>query len=216
MTSYAAAERAELVAALRAVPEDAPTLCAGWTARDLAAHLVARERRPDSGPGLIVPALGWWTERVRAGYARRPYPELVDLVASGPPLTSPFAVPGVDETVNVTEHFVHTEDVRRAQPEWQPRTLAADVQDAIWRVVRTRGRLMFRRAPATIVLARPPAQGAASPEQARVGGQGPEVVITGEPLELLLFAFGRRDHALVELSGEPQAVAAVRAMKLGV
>jgi uncharacterized protein (TIGR03085 family) len=216
VTSYAAAERVELVAALRAVPEDAPTLCGGWTARDLAAHLVARERRPDSGPGLLVPALAWWTERVRAGYARRPYPELVDLVASGPPLTSPFALPGVDETVNVTEHFVHTEDVRRAQPGWKPRALAADVQDAIWRVVRTRGRLMFRRAPATIVLARPGTADDAPAEQAEVGGQGPQVVITGEPLELLLFAFGRRDHALVEFSGPPEAVAAVRAMTLGV
>ena len=216
MTSSTAAERAELVTALRAVPQDAPTLCEGWTARDLAAHLVARERRPDSGPGLLVPVLAGWTERVRAGYARRPYGELVDLIASGPPWTSPFALPGVDELANFAEFLVHTEDVRRARSGWTARALADDVQDAIWKTVRTRGRLFFRKAPATVVLARPPAEGDAPSEQAEVGGQGPQVMITGEPLELLLFTFGRRDHALVELSGPDDAVAAVRTMKLGI
>jgi uncharacterized protein (TIGR03085 family) len=216
VTSYAAAERAELVAALRAVPESAPTLCEGWTARDLAAHLVARERRPDSGPGLLVPALAGWTEHVRAGYARRPYDELVDLVASGPPWTSPFALPGADAALNFTEHLVHTEDVRRAQPGWRPRSLAADVQDAIWRTVRSRGSAFFRRAPATIVLARPDAADGTPGERARIAGQGPEVTITGEPLELLLFSFGRRDHALVEFGGPQDAVSAVREMTLGV
>src|SRR5579859_4160339 len=36
---------------------EAPTLCEGWLAADLAAHLVVRERRPDSGPGLVGPPL---------------------------------------------------------------------------------------------------------------------------------------------------------------
>jgi uncharacterized protein (TIGR03085 family) len=206
VTSYAAAERVELVAALRAVPEDAPTLCDGWTARDLAAHLVARERRPDSGPGLLVPALAFWTERVRAGYARRPYAELVDLIEAGAPWTSPFALPALDELANVGEFFVHTEDVRRAQAGWKPRVLADDVQAAVWRTVQSRAGLFFRKAPATVVLARP----------GDPAGDPAEVTITGEPLELLLFAFGRRDHALVEFAGPDDAVAAVRTMQLGI
>jgi uncharacterized protein (TIGR03085 family) len=210
VTSYAAAERAELVAALRAVPDDAPTLCAGWTARDLAAHLVARERRPDTGPGLIVPLFAGWTERVRAGYARRPYPELIDLIASGPPLISPFSIPGVDAAANFAEHLVHTEDVRRAQPGWAPRDLSPAVQDEIWGSLSSRGRMFFRKAPATIRLARPDG------EPVRVAGLGPAVTITGEPLELLLYAFGRGEHARVELSGPDGSVAAVRSMRLGV
>lgn len=214
MTSYAALLRAELAAVLRAVPAEAPTLCTGWTALDLAAHLVAREHRPDSGPGLIVPAFAGWTERVRAGYARRPYPELVDLVASGPPRTSPFTLPGVDAMLNFTEHLVHTEDVRRAQPDWRPRRLAPDLQDEIWRVVRSRGRVFLGRAPATIVLARPTSSGAI--DRARVAGHGPEVTLTGEPLELLLYLFGRRDHAGVELTGPTDAVRAVRTRRLNV
>jgi uncharacterized protein (TIGR03085 family) len=211
VTSYAALLRAELVAALRAVPAQAPTLCAGWTAQDLAAHLVAREHRPDSCPGLIIPAFAGWTERVRAGYARRPYSELVDLVASGPPWTSPFALPGTDAALNFTEHLVHTEDVRRAQPGWRPRDLTPDLREAIWRVVRSRGRMLLARAPVTIVPTRSDSPDGPPADRAPVG-RGPEVVIAGGPLELLLFAFGRRDHALVEFSGPDHAVAAARSM----
>lgn len=215
MTSYAATERAALVAALRDVPADAPTLCAGWTAHDLAAHLVARERRPDSTPGLLFRALAGWTERVRAGFAQRSYPELVDLVASGPPWTSPFALPGVDAAANLTEHFVHTEDVRRAQPGWKPRDLAPGLQDEIWRSLKTRGRMLFRSAPVTLVLARPAVDGTPG-ERTTIAGKGPEVTLTGEPAELLLYAFGRREQALVDLSGPHEAVHAVRSMQLGV
>ena len=51
--SVAQRERAALVEILRAVGPDAPTLCEGWTTRDLVAHLVVRERRPDALPGLV-------------------------------------------------------------------------------------------------------------------------------------------------------------------
>ena len=47
----ASRERAALVTTMRAVGPDAPTLCGDWTTRDLAAHLVLRERRPDAAPG---------------------------------------------------------------------------------------------------------------------------------------------------------------------
>jgi hypothetical protein len=36
------------------------------------------------------------------------------------------------------------------------------------------------------------------------------VTVTGEPSELLLFAFGRQRVARVELEGEPDAVTTVR------
>ena len=48
-------ERSALVDTLRAVGPDAPTLCDGWKTRDLAAHLVVRERRLDATPGIMVP-----------------------------------------------------------------------------------------------------------------------------------------------------------------
>ena len=65
MPSLSEAERQVLVDAMLVAGPDAPTLCEGWTVKDLAAHLVARERRPDSGPGVIIPVFARWTEHVR-------------------------------------------------------------------------------------------------------------------------------------------------------
>ena len=91
---------------------EAPTLCEGWFTADLAAHLVVRERRPDSGPGLVWPALADYTDKVRRAVRdRTPYLKLVETVRRGPPLLlRPF-----DGPMNTVEFFIHVEDVRRAQ-----------------------------------------------------------------------------------------------------
>jgi len=209
VSSHAAAERAALVTALQAVPAGAPTLCEGWTALDLAAHVVARERRADSTPGLLIPALAPWTERVRAGYAGRPYPELIQLIADGPPWTSLFAIPAVDAAANFSEFLIHTEDVRRAGPGWQPRELDGAERDAVWTGLRRSGRLMFRRSPVAVVLATPDGRRHA------VGGEGPHVTLTGDPVELLLHASGRGEHAHVEISGSADAIQRFRQARLG-
>jgi uncharacterized protein (TIGR03085 family) len=68
---------------------DAPTLCEGWQTADLAAHLVVRERRPDSGPGLVWPPLAGHTEKVRqAARNRASWDELVATVRPGPRFSS--------------------------------------------------------------------------------------------------------------------------------
>src|SRR5437763_1906366 len=123
MSRYARIERDALADALLEVGPDAPTLCAGWTARDLAAHVVTRDRRLDAAPGVLFKPFAGWTERLRLGYRDgRPFADLVALVRSGPrwSLTS---VGPLDELINAVEFFVHTEDARRAQPGWQPRVL---------------------------------------------------------------------------------------------
>jgi hypothetical protein len=78
---FDAAERAQLADLLGELGPGAPTLLAPWTTRDLAAHLVLRERDPLAGPGLVLPgAWGAWRtdadERSRAGLhlARRDAP----------------------------------------------------------------------------------------------------------------------------------------------
>jgi uncharacterized protein (TIGR03085 family) len=208
-----ALERGHLADALAAAGPDAPTLCEGWTTRDLAAHLVARERRPDSAPGLVVRRLAGWTDHVRAGYAARPYDELVDLVRTGPPLTSPFRLPGVDRVANLTEHFVHTEDVLRAAPDADGATprrrLDPAVDEALWAVVRQRGRAMLGRAGVAVVFATPDGR------QHRAGS-GPTVRLTGEPGELVLLAFGRGASADVRRDGDDAALAALAAADLRV
>lgn len=210
MPSFAATERAALAAALRAAGPDAPTLCAGWTTRDLAAHLVARERRADAGPGLVLAPMRGWTERVRRSYAARDYADLVHLVESGPPRLSPFALPGADAAANLTEHFVHCEDVRRARPGWQPRDLGPDLQAALWKAVAGRGRMFYRRSRVGVVLATPDGR-----RHVAVSRQ-PAVTLTGEPAELVLHAFGRGAHARVTVDGDPDAVAAFAATPLGI
>src|SRR6201993_4731355 len=80
-------ERAALVEILRTVGPDAPTLCEGWTTRDLVAHLVVRERRPDALPGLVFGPLASYTARMQTRLATSTtWEDLVELFASGPPL----------------------------------------------------------------------------------------------------------------------------------
>jgi uncharacterized protein (TIGR03085 family) len=212
VSSIARTERHELADLLDELGPDAPTLCTGWSTRDLAAHLVVRERRPDAAAGIVLPPLRRWTGSVQEGYAGRPYAELVGLVRNGPGRLSPFALPGADALFNTTEYVVHHEDVRRAQPGWAPRGLPTKVQDALWKAVRTRAPLALRKVDARVVLRRPDA-----PDSLAVGPEdAPTVTVSGEPLELLLFLFGRRGQADVGVSGDPAAVAALAAASLSV
>ena len=208
--SHSSEERAALADALAAAGPNAATLCEGWTTHDLAAHLVTRERRPDAGPGIMLPLLAGWTERVRRGFLKRPYEELVQLVRTGPPITSWAALPNADAMLNLTEHFVHAEDVRRAQNGWKPRDLPADRQAALWRALVVRGRQFFRHSPVGVTLATPDGR------THLAIGRVPAVTLTGEPAELMLYAFGRKDRALVEITGPPEAVSAFRGTHLAV
>lgn len=210
--SIASRERAATADLLAALGPDAATLCEGWTTRDLAAHLAVRERRPDATPGVAISPLSGWTERVQSGYAERSYEELVDLVRTGPGRLSPFALPGVDRFFNTTEYVVHHEDIRRAQPGWAPRELPTAVQDALWKAVRIRAPLAFRGGEAGVVLKRSDA-----PRSTVVAAKGqPVATVSGEPLELLLYVFGRRGHAVVGVTGSAAARAALDATSLQV
>ncbi|MEU8589821.1 TIGR03085 family metal-binding protein [Streptomyces sp. NPDC048664] len=204
MSTHAKRERLLLADLLEAVGPDAPTLCEGWNTRDLAAHVVVRERRPDAAGGLLIKQLAPRLERVMAEFTAKPYEELIQLVRTGPPRFSPFSLKQIDEMSNVVEFYVHTEDVRRAQPDWTPRELDPVFQDALWSRLERTARLSGRRAPTGLVLRRPDGQTA-------VAHRGtPVVTATGEPSELLMFTFGRQRVAEVELAGDKEAVERVR------
>ena len=113
MTHLARLERESLCDTFVDVGPDAPTLCSPWTTADLAAHLVVRERRPDLAPGIWIPPLAGRLEDGQADYAAKPWPELVDLVRSGPPSWAPTQLASVDDAVNFVEFFIHHEDVLR-------------------------------------------------------------------------------------------------------
>ncbi len=152
--SVARKERAALVDTMRAAGPDAPTLCEGWNTRDLAAHLVVRERRLDAAPGILVPKLAGYTARVQEQVtASTDWPELLAQVAAGPPLYSPFIL--LDPLVNVAEMFIHHEDVRRAGTHWEPRVLDENTTSSLARQVSSFARMTLSKAPARVSLATP-------------------------------------------------------------
>ncbi|MFB7216077.1 TIGR03085 family metal-binding protein [Streptomyces sp. NPDC056255] len=209
MSTHAKRERLLLADLLEAAGPEAPTLCHGWTTRDLAAHVVVRERRPDAAGGILLGALRNRLERVQAEFAAKPYEELIQLIRTGPPRFSPYAVKQVDEAANTVEFYIHAEDVRRAQPDWSRRELDPVFADVLWARAERTARILGRRSPVGLVLRRPDGQTA-------VAHKGtPVVTVTGEPGELLLFAFGRQDAAAVGLEGDKEAVDRLHTAELG-
>jgi uncharacterized protein (TIGR03085 family) len=208
MTAFARSERRALCETLLAVGPDAPTLCEGWLARDLAAHLVLRETRPVAAAGIVLAPIAGWTERVQRSLADQPWPELVRRVQN-PPFWTPLSWSPVEEAVNLTENFVHHEDVLRAQPDWaSPRRLEPDYEDALWKALVARNRFFFRRSPAAVTLRRPDGTTFQRTRPATAGGDN--VTLAGRPGELLLFAFGRRRQARVDVLGTDADVAAFK------
>ena len=74
------------------------------------------------------------------------YAALVDRVRRGAPVWNPMAHAKVDELTNLIEYFVHHEDVRRAQPGWEPRELSPQLQGKPVVGAARSARLMFRKA----------------------------------------------------------------------
>ncbi|MET9080614.1 TIGR03085 family metal-binding protein [Streptomyces sp. NPDC090075] len=201
MSTFAKRERLLLADLLETAGPEAPTLCEGWLTRDLAAHVVVRERRPDAAGGTLIKQLAPRLEKVMAEFAAKPYEELIQLIRTGPPRFSPFQLKQVDEAANTVEFYVHTEDVRRAQPDWSARELDPVFQDALWARLERTARLLGRGVPTGLVLRRPDGQTAVAHRGA------PVVTVTGEPSELLMFAFGRQNAAKVEVDGDENAIA---------
>lgn len=160
-----------------------------------------REYRVDAAPGILIPLFAGHTARVQDAVAEQTeWNELVDKVAAGPPLYSPLKL--VDPVANVAEMFIHHEDVRRAAPDWSPRTLEPALTSTLRRTLSLMARLTLAKMPARVTLR--------TPDGATVlaAGRGPAVTVTGGPAELLLFSTGRL--AQVDFTGDPAAVKAVQ------
>jgi uncharacterized protein (TIGR03085 family) len=208
-TNLAPAERAALCDLFDAVGPDAPTLCTGWTTRDLAAHLAVRDRRADAAAGIMIRRLAGHTETVRRAEAARAYPQIVQRVRRVPwwVLTGHGVL---DRLTNTTEFYIHHEDVRRAADDWAPRDLSDEMQRALYGPVRTISPLRLRRFPAAITIEAP------GYGQIKAGAGGPELSLAGEPGELALFLGGRQAHSRVTLYGPDDLVTRLRTARLGV
>ncbi len=212
MSSFAQSERAGLVASMREVGPDAPTLCGGWKVRDLAAHLILRERRPDAALGILLAPLAGRTEKVQESLAQRPFEELLETIGSGPPKWSPFGVSKIDEAANLGEYFIHHEDVLRAADPSARRTLDDELNKALFGLLPRLGKMTLREVR-TGVVADCGAFGRRSLKSPK-DGHG-NVVLIGEPQEVLLYAYGRDEVTDVELDGADHDIAEFRTASLG-
>lgn len=194
-------ERAALADLFQAVGPDHPTLCGDWTTRDLAAHLVVRERRPDAFAGIVAgrydstlaTRLEDHHSDVVTRAATRDWADLVAAVRAGPPTWSPLSRAERDRDLNTTEFFIHHEDVRRATPGWEPRELDDDLEHDLDRVIAGYARRLGSIAPDGLMLlptGRPPIVA-----RRRL----PMVEVHGPIGEIALFLYGRTEQARVTI-----------------
>jgi uncharacterized protein (TIGR03085 family) len=209
--AFDAQERRMLCDVFDEVGPSAATLLEGWTAHDLAAHIVLREHDLVAGPCLVLPRpFRSFAERRRTTMAaRRDFGWLVARIRSGPP-PGFFRIGWVRSFPNLNEFFVHHEDVRRANA-MDPRALTPDCEAALWRNVRRSSRFLGRRLRDTGL----EIEWAGTSERLRVRRGEPTARLSGLPGELLLYFFGRQGAARVEVTGPADAVAAVHRTQFG-
>lgn len=204
-------ERNELCDLLDELGPSVATLLEGWTAHDLAAHIVLRERDLVAGPCLVLPGpFQRFAERRRARLAEsKDFTWLVARIRSGPPMGF-FRIEWVRSLANLNELFVHHEDVRRANRRG-PRSLTPAMDAALWRNVRRGSRYLSRRLHASGL----EIEWTGTGERVTVRAGEPTARLSGPPGEILLYVFGRQAAARVEVSGPAEAVSAVRQTHFG-
>jgi hypothetical protein len=87
--------------------------------------------------------------------------------------------------------------------------LPPESEEALWRQLKSGARLFLRKSPVGVLLRRTGGGEAAATKAA------PEVVVSGDAGELILFAFGRGKHAQVTFEGDEHAVRRLRETRLG-
>ncbi len=207
----AQSERLALCDLFDEVGPEAPTLCGDWTTRDLAAHLVMRERRPDGALGIVFSPAAGYANKVQASIADVEWDKLVDTVRSGPPIWSPTRIAAVDKLANTIEFFVHHEDVRRAAESWEERELSPELAAGLHSAIAKMAKQLTKSSDYGIVLE--PIEDLA-PIVANKAT--PSVTVSGSMGELVLFAYGRQEQSNVDLEGDDDAVEAVKNTSFGI
>jgi len=213
MARHVLSERTAFARTLRGTDPAAPTLCGEWTAAQLTAHLVLRERSlVELGGRLPVARLQQRAHSAVDAYAEQfGYSELIDQFEFGPPRWSAFAFPPVREAVNLLEYMVHHEDVRRAAPGFRVRVLPPGDQAAAWSRLRFTARITLRQVPQGVRLVSPEHGAIDAPKPG-----APLVTVTGEPLELALVIMGRQPVAQVSYDGPADEVASFSGARIAI
>lgn len=213
MSTFARTERDALCDDFLRLGPDVPTLCEGWNADDLAAHLVLRERRPDAALGMFVSPLSGHLDSVMTQLKSTDWPGLVQKVRTGPPRWNPMAIPVIDEKANLLEFFVHHEDLLRGDPAtWTRRELSPELADAVWGQLPSMSAMLLRGVPVGIVAA-PDGMGRRNLHQPKEGHGS--VVLSGPLSDIVMTLFGRPRTEAVTVDGADDDVAVFDSLKLG-
>lgn len=206
--TFSHSERQRLATLLLEKGPEEPTLCEGWDTRDLVAHLWIRENRPDAAAGMMISAVEDHLESTTTKVLERPYEQVVNDWRDGPGKFSPVRL--VDRWMNLAEHFVHHEDVRRGQ--WMvdgtlvpARELSEDENATLTKSVATTAKPMLKNADRPVRIVIP---GRITLDIRPKGVEyGDVVTVKGEPGEVLLWLFGRD---AVHLDITPEGAKVVR------
>jgi uncharacterized protein (TIGR03085 family) len=129
----------DMLAHLTAEQWSAETLCAGWDAADVAAHLVVREREPWASPGIVFGGrLAELTERRYAAWKARGHKRLVQALRSGPP----WPLSGLGDSQAV-EDWIHEQDIRRGGAGLARIEPDPQLAESLWRAIRQFGARSF-------------------------------------------------------------------------
>lgn len=206
--SFVQRERQRLSELLLALGPDAPTLCEGWLTRDMAVHLYLRENKPLAAAGMFLPVAHRHLQREERRLGANDYAAVVADWAAGPPS---FLAP-MNALMNTAEHFIHHEDVRRANGHVQPRDLSKAVDLQLLKYAKQFASLALRACRVPIVLTPEYLPPVVVGQRKKVAEQGDDIVrVLGAPGELLLWASGRQ-QCEVQLEGN---VEVLRGYQLG-
>lgn len=204
--SFQQKEREKLAQLMLELGPDAPTLCEGWTTHDLAVHLFIRENRTHLAGGYMVPALKSVTDGTEKKFKQQPYERIVNQWAAGPPLH----IKPLDSFINVSENFIHHEDVRRGGGTVEPREFSRAVETKLMGAAKMMGKMALSSSDVPVVLTPPNHPPVTLGGKRGVAEQGDRVVrVKGDSGELLLWVTGR-DAVQVEIEGDSAAVKKVK------
>src|SRR5690606_28608116 len=145
------------------------------------------DRRPDALAAKFVKAPADRREKAEQEPRAKPWPALVDEGRQGPPQWNALRLEPAGEAVDSGGVYVHHEHLRRAAPGWQPRPSDPAREEGLWRALSRVARMIYGRSPVGVVLRRPDGTEIAAK-------RGPRTVrVIGEPSELILHAFGRKE-----------------------
>jgi uncharacterized protein (TIGR03085 family) len=201
-------ERTELLATLRRVGPDAPTLCDEWPVRTLAAHLVVSEQQagvplalsyplwrilPATVTGALLRSIEGPANRRMAKVQERGWEWMLRRLEAGPPRV--YGVRLVAE-VRLLEEWIHHEDMRRANGEG-PRPLDPSLADRLVAGMAAISRFRFFAAPRQGIKAVLP-----DGSEYQVGTGPTPVRVEGDVGEVTLWLAGRQSAAQVSVSGD--------------